>query len=313
MKTQWIAGLMAAAMAVSVPVCAEDSVSAALKKSLTKQKVQAVQQTNEGNTQETATATTSVSGAFTESTPLVQYLYKAFSTSPSSISVPTSLFSSKDMNERFEELGQACIEAYIQNGLTDYVTNFDYSYTSQNPNIIALNLTYNNSNTESRQAHFQALEQKAASIVSSVTKPEMTEREKAQALSNYVAQNVKYDFAGFQRYQSGQNVYDLQTAYAGLVSGSAICQGFARAYKLLCDKAGIPCIVVFGTTKQFGTAHAWNRIKLGGKWETVDTSNPQLVINRIGSFCIPEDVVKNTLSPEAQKTMVPSQAPNYID
>lgn len=313
MKTQWIAGLMAAAMAVSVPVCAEDSVSAALKKSLTKQKVQAVQQTNEGNTQETATATTSVSGAFTGSTPLVQYLYKAFSTSPSSISVPTNLFSSKDMNERFEELGQACIEAYIQNGLTDYVTNFDYSYTSQNPNIIALNLTYNNSNTESRQAHFQALEQKAASIVASVTKPEMTEREKAQALNNYVAQNVKYDFAGFQRYQSGQNVYDLQTAYAGLVSGSAICQGFARAYKLLCDKASIPCIVVFGTTKQFGTAHAWNRIKLDGKWETVDTSNPQLVINRIGSFCIPEDVVKNTLSPEAQKTMVPSQAPNYID
>ena len=41
---------------------------------------------------------------------------------------------------------------------------------------------------------------------------QMTEREKAQALSNYVAQNVKYDFAGFQRYQSGQNVYDQQTA-----------------------------------------------------------------------------------------------------
>ena len=31
MKMQWIAGLMAAAMVTSVPVCAEDAVSAALK------------------------------------------------------------------------------------------------------------------------------------------------------------------------------------------------------------------------------------------------------------------------------------------
>lgn len=312
MKTQWIAGLVAAAIVASVPVCADDTVSAALKKSLTKQKVQSTQQTNKENTQGIAVAATSVSGAFTGSTPLVQYLYKAFSTSPSSVSVPTNLFSKQDMNERFEELGQACIEAYIQNGLTDYVTNFDYSYTSQNSDIITLNLIYNNNNTESRQANFKALEQKAASIVTSVIKPEMTEREKAQALSNYVAQNIKYDFSGFQRYQSGQNVYEQQTAYAGLVSGSAICQGFARAYKLLCDKAGIPCIVVFGTTKQFGTSHAWNRIKLDGKWETVDTSNPQLAINHVGNFCIPEDVVKSTLSPEGQKTMVANQAANYI-
>ena len=303
MKIRWIAGLMAAAMAASVPVYAEDAVSAALKKSFTKQ---AVQQTTEGNTE------ASDSGAFTGSTPLVQYLYKAFSSSPSSVSVPTNLFSSQDMETRFEELGQACIEAYIQNGLTDYVTHFDYSYTSENSGIITLNLTYNNSSPESRQANFKALEQKAASIVASVTKPEMTEREKAQALSNYVAQNVKYDFAGFQRYQSGQNVYDQQTAYAGLVSGSAICQGFARAYKLLCDKAGIPCVVVFGTTKQFGTAHAWNRVQLDGKWETVDTSNPQLAINHVGSFCIPADVVSSTLSPEGQKTIVSSQVSRYI-
>lgn len=307
MKIRWIAGLMAAVMTASVPVCAEDAVSAALKKSLTKQ---AVQQTTGGNTQGNTEA--SASGAFTGSTPLVQYLYKAFASSPSCVSVPTNLFSSKDMETRFEELGQACIEAYIQNGLTDYVTNFDYSYTSENASIITLNLTYSNSNTESRQANFKALDQKAASIVASVTKPEMTEREKAQALSNYVAQNVKYDFAGFQRYQSGQSVYDQQTAYAGLVRGSAICQGFARAYKLLCDKAGIPCIVVFGTTKQFGTAHAWNRVQLDGKWETVDTSNPQLAINHVGSFCIPEDVVSSTLSPEGQKTIVSSQVPRYI-
>lgn len=251
------------------------------------------------------------SGAFTGSTPLVRYLYGKFSSNPSSISVPTNLFSSSTTQGQFDELGEAATEAYMQNGLTDYVVNFDYSYSSGSSNI-TMNITYDNQDTKSRQANGAALNQKAASIVSSVTSADMTARQKAEALNNYVAQNVKYDFAGFKSYQAGQNVYGLQTAYAALVGGKAICQGFASAYKLLCDKAGIPCVVIFGTTKQFNTAHAWCRVSLDGKWETVDPSNPQLNINQVGSFCIPPDVAAATLIPDVSKTLVNSKASQFF-
>lgn len=318
MKKQILAAVLAAATVAgaTVPAMASD-MDDLIKKSLTKNSVNAQSTEKAPASGETKTAETSApaaaaaSGAFTGSTPLVQYLYSQFSKSPSSLSVPVKLFSSKGTQQRFDELGNAAIEAYIQNGLTDYVTDFKYNYTSGSSNI-TMTIVYDTKDAKTRQAQGQALDKKASEIVASLVQPGMSDREKAQALSNYVAQNVKYDFEGFKKYQAGENVFDLQTAYAGLVGGKAICQGFARAYKLLCDKAGIPCVVVFGKTKQFNTAHAWCRVKLDGKWETVDTSNPQLGINHVGSFCIPADVVSSTLIADGAKTLVPSKAAAYL-
>lgn len=318
MRKQILAAILAAATVAgtTVPAMASD-MDDLIKKSLTKNSTSAQSAEKQADADEkkeaqadTGSASTA-SGAFTGSTPLVQYLYGQFSKSPSSLSVPVKLFSSKGTQQRFDELGNAAIEAYIQNGLTDYVVDFKYSYTSGKPNM-TMNIVYDNKDAKSRQAQGQALDKKASEIVAAVVQPGMTDREKAQALSNYVAQNVKYDFEGFKKYQAGENVFGLQTAYAGLVGGKAICQGFARAYKLLCDKAGVPCVVVFGKTKQFNTAHAWCRIKLDGKWETVDTSNPQLGINHVGSFCIPADVVNSTLIADGAKTLVPSKAAAYL-
>lgn len=298
MKKQIAAGLLAAVLAAAVPM----PVSALLNGNAPAPAAAAKSNTE----QDSADA-----GAFTGSTKLSRYLYGAFSSNPAALEVPVELFAGEDTQQRFDELGDAAIEAYIQNGLTDYVADFQYNYTSGDPNI-TMNIIYNNQDAASRQSRAQALDQKAKAIVAAVVKPEMTQRQKAEALNNYVAQNVKYDFNGFREFQAGKNVYNLQTAYSGLVEGSAICQGFARAYKLLCDKAGIPCVVVFGTTKQFGTTHAWCRVNLDGKWETVDSSNPQLVINRVGSFAIPADVVNATLQPDGTKTLVDSQAARYL-
>lgn len=296
MKKQMMAGLLAAALAVGAAL----PVSALLN----------------GNPAPTASKEetqpeSGAAGAFTGSIKLSRYLYEQFSANPDSLSVPVELFSSEDIQGCFDELGDAAIEAYIQNGLTDYVVDFQYNYTSGDPGI-TMHITYNDEDAASRRSRAQELDRKAGAIVAAVVTPDMTQRQKAQALNNYVAQNVKYDFNGFREFQAGKNVYSLQTAYAGLVEGSAICQGFARAYKLLCDKAGIPCVVLFGATKQFGTTHAWCRVNLDGVWETVDSSNPQLAINHVGSFAIPAEVVGATLQPDETKTLVDSQAGRYL-
>lgn len=262
-------------------------------------------------TEQAPASTKTAAGAFTGSTALSRYLYEKFSESPASLTVPVNLFSAKGTDQRFEELGDAAIEAYIQNGLTDYVENFKYSYRDGDP-AITMHIDYDNKDAADRRAKSKALDQKAAQIVASVTADGMTIRQKAEALNNYVAQNVTYDFEAFRAFQAGQNVYGLQTAYAGIVEGKAICQGFARAYKLLCDKAGVPCVVLFGTTKQFGTTHAWCRVNLDGKWETVDPTNPQLAINHVGSFCIPPDVVSATLQPDGNKTLIDARAADYL-
>lgn len=46
------------------------------------------------------------------------------------------------------------------------------------------------------------------------------------------------------------------------------CMTYARSFQFLCDRAGIPCLLVHSET------HQWNKVYVGGKWWDVDvTSN----------------------------------------
>lgn len=62
----------------------------------------------------------------------------------------------------------------------------------------------------------------------------------------------------------------VYSAYGALVNGRAVCEGYARAFKLLCQYAGIECILVTGESK--GVGHMWNMVKLEGNWYHVDVT-----------------------------------------
>ena len=50
-----------------------------------------------------------------------------------------------------------------------------------------------------------------------------------------------------------------------------VCEGYARALKLVCDELGIPCILVGGTGN--GENHLWNYVRLeNGYWYAIDVT-----------------------------------------
>lgn len=54
-----------------------------------------------------------------------------------------------------------------------------------------------------------------------------------------------------------------------------VCEAYARAFKVLCDKVNIPCVLVDGqasTTGENGAAHMWNYAKVDGAWYGVDVT-----------------------------------------
>lgn len=73
----------------------------------------------------------------------------------------------------------------------------------------------------------------------------------------YILTHVEYS------YQFEQE--DLYNAYGALVLGKAVCEGYSKAMKLLCDEFEIPCIIVSGFAINQSTGnrerHAWNIIK----------------------------------------------------
>lgn len=56
---------------------------------------------------------------------------------------------------------------------------------------------------------------------------------------------------------------------------TGVCEGISKAFKLLCDEIGIPCIIVGGYAKPFassGGPHAWNMVRIGNTCRHVDAT-----------------------------------------
>lgn len=75
-------------------------------------------------------------------------------------------------------------------------------------------------------------------------------------------------------FQKNDDVYGWnQTIYNAFVNSDGQsdiqCSGYAKAMLYLCNKAGIPCMVITGTNDQ-KASHAWNKVKVDGKWYNLD-------------------------------------------
>lgn len=101
-------------------------------------------------------------------------------------------------------------------------------------------------------------------ILQQIITPGMNNHQKVKVIHDWVVLNLKYD-----------NTYSKYTAYEGLQSGAAVCQGYSLlTYKLLLG-AGIPNKIVEGTAKPEGgvtQSHAWNLVQLDGRWYHLDTT-----------------------------------------
>lgn len=99
----------------------------------------------------------------------------------------------------------------------------------------------------------------------SVVRDDMTDLEKAIALHDYLVINCEYDYANYLNNSIPDTSY---SAYGVLVNGTAVCQGYALAYKLLLNKVGIECYMVSSKAMN----HAWNLIVLDGEYYQVDVT-----------------------------------------
>jgi len=112
------------------------------------------------------------------------------------------------------------------------------------------------------KAKQKKLDAKVSSIISSIIKPDMTELEKANAIYNYILDNVKYEPRGWQ-------INNANHAYGALVVGRAQCSGYSRAFTLLCAQVGIETrYVIYKNSSESG--HKWNMIKIGGQFYHLD-------------------------------------------
>jgi len=103
--------------------------------------------------------------------------------------------------------------------------------------------------------------------------------EKSRMVYVWLAENIKYDDAGYNSKKLGDN-----SAEGVLKSKVAVCEGFANLYQVLGEKLGLEILKIVGCAKGYdyesdmydnieeSTNHAWNAIKIDGKWSIYDAT-----------------------------------------
>ena len=117
-----------------------------------------------------------------------------------------------------------------------------------------------------------------AAAVDAFSTNSTTIRDKVLDINNYLIEKVTYDpYYGITEATDGggtESVFD-HDAYGALVESHhyAVCDGYAKAFLLLCQKEGIDCVVVLGTAVSSYENHAWNYVKMeDGKWYAIDVT-----------------------------------------
>jgi hypothetical protein len=114
-------------------------------------------------------------------------------------------------------------------------------------------------------SHQRAVRAKADGIIKRVIKPGMTDYDQVLAIHDYIIQNARYDMENLMR---GTLPPESSSPYGVLVEGKGVCEGYAKAMKLIMDRLEIPCLYVTGYAD--GEGHAWNMVALEGAYYHMD-------------------------------------------
>lgn len=136
-----------------------------------------------------------------------------------------------------------------------------------------------------------------AAIAGYINKNFDSDHNKAAAIYNWVASNIKYDDDSSNNINLGADPEAKVTA--ALRRRKGVCENFAAIFNDICLKAGLVSFVVDGYTQQGGvvdkTGHSWAAIFLDKQWQLCDPTWD--VGGSTKWFCLPPSVMINTHMP----------------
>ena len=122
--------------------------------------------------------------------------------------------------------------------------------------LFALLFPNNNVNAYTDEEYDQKMKESVAYAMSLID-DDMTDHEKAVIFAQYCQEGNVYSMTN--NHQDPEGVF---------VDHTAVCAGYAKAFRLLCNTAGIPCETIVSQEAN----HEWNLCYLDGEWTYVDVT-----------------------------------------
>ena len=175
----------------------------------------------------------------------------------------------------------------IYNNTSEISINELIEYKSQNPNQ---KITIENPNKSSDKLDSYSLDdmieikKKIAEIVDGLPK-DFDDPDKEKKIFTYLytrlAHLIEYDefasstvgLGGYARDMSEKYRTNASNLIGGLLQGKSMCGGYSEILRNVLSEVGIESIYISGEGKDKLGNHAWNQVKLDGKWYNVDLTN----------------------------------------
>lgn len=151
------------------------------------------------------------------------------------------------------DIGYSAISMGISGTTQDGVTTWTYTF-------ILTDVNYYTTAAQERE-----MDQEVSRVLSSLNLNGKSQKEKIDAIYNYLIRNVKYVSDAELADESNVIKY---SSYAALVQHNAVCQGFAGAFYRLCLESGIDSRIVSSEAMN----HAWNIVELDGSYYHLDAT-----------------------------------------
>ena len=156
--------------------------------------------------------------------------------------VPDETIEFNNLKSISEEEMTKAVELFISDHPECFWFRNHYSYRPLASRVLSITPNYSFEGDELTTAR-EEVENAVEMIMSGL--PEGSNYDKALYLHDALAKRVVYEEVG-----------EHQTVYGALVSGRAVCAGYAAAYQMLLEEAGITAWTVGGESR--GVPHAWN-------------------------------------------------------
>lgn len=119
-------------------------------------------------------------------------------------------------------------------------------------------------------SQFQTEVAEAVETISSSFTDDMTDAQKMKQIHDYICAKCVYTI-----YPEKTTAFEQShSAYGTFYNGKVVCEGYAKAFKILCNRMGLTCVLGSGTVHKPSSdgAHMWNYVLLDGSWYMVDAT-----------------------------------------
>ncbi|WP_411169821.1 transglutaminase domain-containing protein [Clostridium sp. MB05] len=168
-----------------------------------------------------------------------------------------------------QDIFSAYFDAIYENPNIFYAPNkvgMSYAYDRNTKKLIKcnLNVSYQYSNSEILEMT-NAFNNKVNYILEEYLSNTNDKLALEYIINDYLLDNTTYDYDNYLK----DTIPDIShTAYGALINGVAVCDGYAKAVKVLANILGIESGIV--TSSEMN--HAWNYININGKYYNLDVT-----------------------------------------